>query len=93
LFLSFLHFKVNIVKIAEVVLVSLFLPPQGGHFIDFPVVHNFQHVLGRVGTQIFDIDSIRIESSLRHAWSLLDFLQNDDEVFDTAVQEIERLVN
>ena len=42
LFLSVLHFKVDIVEIAEAVLVSLFLLSQRGHFIDFLVVHNLQ---------------------------------------------------
>src|SRR5260370_17123357 len=73
--------------------VSLFLFAQPGHFVNFLVVHNFQHVLGRMGTQILDLDFIGIKSSLRDAWGLLDFLQDDHEVLDVAVQEIEGFID
>src|SRR5258708_40361464 len=46
-----------------------------------------------MGTQILDLDFIGIKSSLRDAWGLLDFLQDDHEVLDVAVQEIEGFID
>jgi hypothetical protein len=46
-----------------------------------------------MGTQILDLDFIGIKSSLRDAWGLLDFLQDDEEVLDISVQKVERLVD
>jgi len=87
-----LYFKVNIVEIADAVVTSLFLFAQLGHFMDFRIVHDFQHILGRVRTQILDFDLVGFEALFGHAWRVLDFLQDDEEVLDIAVQKVERLI-
>jgi len=92
LLLAVLHFKVDIVEIADAVVIRLFLFTQLGHFMDFRVIHNLQHILGGVGTQILDLDLIGFETLSWHARRLLDFVQDDKDVFDIAVQEVKRLI-
>jgi hypothetical protein len=77
LLLTVLHFKVDVVEIADAVLISLLLFAQFGHFMDFRIVHNFQHILSRVGTQVLDLDLIGFETLWWHARRFFDFLQND----------------
>lgn len=47
----------------------------------------------RLGTEIFNIDSICIKSPLRDTRSLLDFVQDDHEILNIAVQKVEGFVD
>jgi hypothetical protein len=74
LLFAVLHFKVDVVEIANPVVISLFLSAQLRHLVDFLIVHHFEYILGGVGTQISDLDLVGFEALLGHAWSILDFL-------------------